>query len=133
MKSNKLRTRNYVTLCGVDYNNGHKFRDKEGDKIVKIYGVNEEGLQIILKDTIYFVNFSEVEPIPLTEEWLLKFGFRTEEPYFFELDNISITTKRELMWIFTKYKNNVELELPEHVHQLQNLYLELTNNELEIL
>jgi hypothetical protein len=74
-----------------------------------------------------------IEPIPLTEEWFLKFGFRTEETYCFELDDISINTKRELMWVFTKCKNNVELEFPKYVHELQNLYFALTNNELEIL
>ena len=77
-------------------------------------------------------NFNELEPIPLTEEWLLKLGFRTEESNCFELDNIHINTRRELMWVFTKCKNNIEIEIPEYVHQLQNLYFALTNEELTL-
>lgn len=73
-----------------------------------------------------------IKPIPLTEEWLLKFGFRTEESNCFELDNIHINTRRELMWVFTKCKNNIEIEIPEYVHQLQNLYFALTNEELTL-
>ena len=70
------------------------------------------------------------KPIPLTEEWLLKFGFRTEESSCFELDDININTSRELMWVYTKCKNNIEIEMPEFVHQLQNLYFALTGKEL---
>jgi len=73
---------------------------------------------------------NDLKPIPLTEEWLLKFGFRTEESSCFELDNIQINTSRELMWINTKCKYNIEIGMPDYIHQLQNLYFSLTNTEL---
>ena len=73
------------------------------------------------------------EPIPLTEEWLLKFGF----DYDNETSTYSLLTSLRKCDLcidillsdgeyFWKY---VELK---YVHQLQNLYFALTGNELEI-
>jgi hypothetical protein len=72
------------------------------------------------------------EPIDLDNELLEKLGFRSEESFCYELYDIAINTSRELIWIHTKCKNNVELEMPEYVHQLQNLYFALTKNELKL-
>ena len=119
MKAQELRIGNLIKVISSKQTFDSYITQAKGYDIVRI----EE------KSFTYW----NYEPIPLTEEWLLKFGFRTEEPYSFELDDISINTKRELMWIFTKCKNNVELEFPKYVHELQNIYFALTNNELEIL
>ena len=66
----------------------------------------------------------KAEPIRLTEEWLLKFGYDliTENHY---------AISGHLIWIcndlFICDKNGIILK---HVHQLQNLYFALTNEEL---
>lgn len=69
-------------------------------------------------------------PIPLTEQWLLKFGFEKD---------ISITTrniycKGSFAIIQTISGNNYFYEGTElkFVHSLQNLYFALTQKELEI-
>jgi len=78
------------------------------------------------------------EPIPLTEELLLKFGFSKSNDYLYlEFKNGNISFNDEL-------KNGVSLCVGEYctrgsefdniiyVHQLQNLYFALTNDELII-
>ena len=70
--------------------------------------------------------FTGFKPIPLTEEWLLKFGYDliTENHY---------AVLGHLIWKvenrFYCDKNGMQLK---YVHQLQNLYFALTNKELEI-
>lgn len=72
---------------------------------------------------------SWIQPIPLTEEWLLKFGF---EIYEFDHKENQYRFKERLLVIrkgvFCDYGTNVELK---YVHQLQNLYFALTGEELE--
>lgn len=76
------------------------------------------------------VHISNIEPIELTEEILLKCGF---EPTYF-VSNNKLASYRiynidflnpdfTLVWFKTKI---------EYLHQLQNLYFALTNKELEI-
>jgi len=76
---------------------------------------------------------NEVEPIPLTEEWLLKFGF-DEDMRLFEaphLDkNITVAKDNDGNWEFCN--DAWWLRDIKHVHQLQNLYFALTGNELTI-
>lgn len=78
----------------------------------------------------------EFEPIPLTEEWLKRFGFaEVSEDGLWQADD------EELFQIQSEYLNeqwghiwdaaftNAPLE---YVHQLQNLYFSLTGSELEL-
>lgn len=68
-----------------------------------------------------------VNAIPLTEEWLRKFGFeKLQETYFngdFELD---IT---DAGFLFSETYIKVSCK---YVHQLQNIYFALTGKELEV-
>ena len=72
----------------------------------------------------------ELEPIPLTEEWLIKFGFirhpwgLVKEELLFK-DNLKCTELT--LEVGNGFKTNVK-----HVHQLQNLYNALTQKELTI-
>jgi len=78
-------------------------------------------------------------PIPLTKEWLLKFGFLHSHSQWYELrsldlwcDAFNIDLKQGILT--ATYNNNEEMIVKPmlHVHQLQNLYFALTGNELEI-
>ena len=74
------------------------------------------------------------KPIPLTEEWLLKFGFDKYTEDYYELFNCVVHLKANRTFIAVgEYPNCVESELttPKHVHQLQNLYFALTGKELK--
>lgn len=71
----------------------------------------------------------DVSPIPLTEEWLIKFGFEWHEYgrcYNFEGFSI-IKSKQGFVMLNTG--NDIGLE---YVHSLQNLYFALTGKELTI-
>lgn len=67
------------------------------------------------------------DPIPLTEEWLLKFGFSIKG---FK-GGYQICTSSLGGWILDNGFSCVGIEF-EYVHQLQNLYFALTNEELKI-
>jgi hypothetical protein len=70
-------------------------------------------------------------PIPLTEDWLVKFGF---EVYDFDHKENQYRFKERLFVIrdglFCDYGSGVVLK---YVHQLQNLYFALTGEELELI
>jgi len=69
------------------------------------------------------------KPIPLTEEWLLKFGYKLYHDYVWVNDNTDVLGRID------KFKDDVarsiypRLEI-KYVHQLQNLYFALTGKEL---
>lgn len=80
-------------------------------------------------------NIKNFDPIPLTEEWLLKFGFKSN-PYndTYYLENIYFEGCK-LVFECNKTRGFTELwsdkfPLVEYVHQLQNLYFALTGEEL---
>lgn len=69
------------------------------------------------------------EPIPLTEEWLLKLGFDKK----FSKDKFTIIPNGKLDYEKGRTYFNAWTILehqPEYVHQLQNLYFALTGEEL---
>ena len=84
------------------------------------------------KSEIYIVSWinkniePQLEPIPLTEEWLLRFDIFKENgyPYNFLSGRIKI---RNGIFFFKYYNMEVELK---SVHQIQNLYHSLTGTEL---
>ena len=75
------------------------------------------------------------KPIPLTEEWLVKFGFSKS---FFTISNffkkdIYLNIDNKGKWTFNLAEGiGVYLTDIKHVHQLQNLYFALTNEELKL-
>lgn len=74
------------------------------------------------------------KPIPLTEEWLLKFGFKKNENGLFKLFNeseVPILLNEDLNG-WTCDGINFSVNGTQYVHQLQNLYFALTGEELTI-
>lgn len=78
------------------------------------------------------------EPIPLTEEWLLKFGFEKEDFDYWHHEKskliIGHTTNNDVFQYeyLTGYLSQTEMLDLLYVHQLQNLYFALTVEELEM-
>lgn len=78
-------------------------------------------------------DYSQIKPIPLTEEWLLKLGFvEMEKSEYtldtFELDGVKIWLKEDRLACFSDWT----MCIITNVHQLQNLYHALTLKELTI-
>ena len=110
MKANELRIGNYVEYSG---------------ELVNIVGITEEH-PFINMITIDYLEYEEIRPIPLTEEWLIKFGFEhhkhQEDMYF--ISGMQVWNCNDL---FMCNKNGIILN---SVHRLQNLYFALTKEEL---
>jgi hypothetical protein len=78
---------------------------------------------------------TKYEPILITEEWLLKFGFDKEGEWYTKKCwpfNISyfLNTVRRTTTIGCDQEYKIDFTLVENVHQLQNLYFALTGQEL---
>ena len=97
--------------------------------------VTLQHLDLLVHDNTYF------KPIPLTEEWLLKFGFENlgeikEVSNRYVLFNvIDGTSNFELYEYGNEYDaciddNSIYIHELKYVHQLQNLYFALTGKEL---
>jgi hypothetical protein len=94
------------------------------NRIVEVDSITELGINIEHDSlTLFFEPFNPfgdednndvIKPIPLTEEWLLKFGF-------------------ECVYTLDRSFQHLDCEYDlEYVHQLQNLYFALTGEELTI-
>jgi len=79
----------------------------------------------------------KIEPIRLTEEWLLKFGFADNKYNGLELFLSNEEKYYSIRYMFNSFPlvldtdgNRFPLRNIQHVHQLQNLYFALTGSEL---
>ena len=114
MKNTELRSGNFVKWADCSEN-------------LSVGQVTE-----ITASGIWSGNWPVKEPIPLTEEWLVKFGFEEdgEQDYRFYLLDESIAYDIDDKCI--RISGSWEWAKIHHVHQLQNLYFALTGVELEI-
>jgi hypothetical protein len=116
MEAKELRIGNYVCVT-----------EKHTLK-VKIINDEDEIMSTVSDNSPYITTASLLafKPIPLTEEWLLKFGF--ENP----LSSIFLNKSG---WIISYEQHSFRWQTTplEYVHQLQNLYFALTNEELIII
>jgi hypothetical protein len=75
------------------------------------------------------------EPIPLTEEWLVKFGLKGRKDFVYNYNGFGVQIRDGIFYGAFKdlgnviYHSTVEVK---SVHQLQNLYFALTGEELII-
>ncbi len=117
MNSNELRIGNYYSCAsneGIIYPR------------VKTIQYNEFGFLSDIDGT----NFGICKPIPLTEEWLLRFGFEWYGRITgWTINEHSINEKNGCFEFCINKEFSVELK---YVHQLQNLYFALTGEELTL-
>jgi hypothetical protein len=87
-------------------------------------------IDIVVLGIIDTMENHSYEPIPLTEEWLIKFGFDDIEmsiPVAYKTKSgFRIKEDQRGYWMQYKYGTVII----NHVHQLQNLYFALTGEEL---
>lgn len=116
-----------------------------GDKIIVVENINESGIngQFDICESKYYFDCGlehmkyklDIAPIPLTEEWLVRFGFKfededSEEKYFRNQIGYGIRLKNKYLAFQYPSRHVVEIEIAS-VHQLQNLYFALTGEELK--
>jgi len=114
---------------------GNLCQDKISGALLKVTGLKENDISFYVIDRNLFPLQPgwQAEPIPLTEEWLLKFGFEKND------NNQFILMEGSVDILFNKDLNgwtcdgiNFSINMTEHVHQLQNLYFALTGEELKL-
>lgn len=126
MKVIELRIGNYI----------HLDPDYLKDVVFKVITLEYYGLILDSYDKgciKYSYSDYKIQPIKLTEEWLLNFGFETSA-----WDNYSTYRKmvgnNDYTIVFDEYLNtyvgDIKINEIKYVHQLQNLYFALTGKEL---
>lgn len=108
------------------------------DEFLDLYGVSENVKYHDFKNVLID---EDMRPIPLTEEWLLKFGFEITKSELHNLKqiyngyisfNTYINFNGEESYLWLRYYQNGTTPKLKYVHQLQNLYFALTGKELPI-
>lgn len=139
MKPTELRIGNYVyyehtthIVSGVHGNKVYSWWVKDGQPVIEYEAKDISGTQV---ENPYIDVISQHEPIPLTEEWLVKFGFKItgQTPHPNNIWTVyGEECKFELEHIisFFLYDNKCFGTEVKYIHQLQNLYFALTGEEL---
>lgn len=145
MKVNELRIGNIVEVNHFEY----------GDMYASVTSINDVGdLCLHLLDERftkeeYECTMSEVTPIPINKELLLKIGFRKNSFGWWRLDKRNdklmikgysqITTIEYWNEVYnpedvteTNYGSTIELPYKIHLHTFQNIWYLLTGEELEV-
>jgi len=128
MEAKELRIGNYVNYF---------------DKTVIISKIELSHIGCSDKNSIMINCYNQKDafkPIPLTEEWLLKFGFKDRSRTLKNKMSYGIEIgKMEIAWYrldnktrFQTIENGFIMKCVTYVHELQNLYFALTNEELTI-
>lgn len=115
MDAKQLRIGNYV------YRENSKLINQKDD----VYQIENVNLQSALK----------YDPIPLTEEWLLKFGFYKISFSDYGHENLKgfiFGLSNTFEGITDIIARDLEINAIQYIHQLQNLYFALTEEELTI-
>jgi len=105
---------------------GNLFIEKYTQQLINVEELKKDKIVFSGK----FLNEWQAEPIPLTSEWLLKFGFRQagNTTIFKEIGSIEIGKIGKRFYLQIRCEN-ITLNI-KYVHQLQNLYFALTGRQL---
>lgn len=126
MKAQELRIGNF---CAWGYLDKTIYPERLGT----IWNITNKSVLVKTKTHKHTVGIDRVMPIPLTEEWLLKFGLikvkNIDEDSIWMFNDINFTYETErCLVILDRYI----ISVCKYVHQLQNLYFALTGEELTI-
>jgi len=109
-------------------------------KELRIGNYVEELGDVVIVGLATFIHYDDmpslmnrsIQPIPLTEEWLLKFNvLRDYDGLFILSDNLKLSLGTDNVKIFLNGIYHIHT-IKSFVHILQNLYFALKNEELTI-
>ena len=126
MKTTDLRLGNFISI---------NFGNCDDGKIITVDGVSDCE---IYNEEHGYSPCNEFNPIPLTEQWLLDLGFNQniETQWYIHFDNMCLTLYEDLPQYIVEIhdmemdKSSIFLMSIQYVHQLQNLFFALTQEEL---
>jgi hypothetical protein len=113
---------------------GNLLRDKVTKTELKVIKLTEKDIVTFVIDRSKFPlqDGWGIEPIPLTEEWLLNLGFyKNIDTELFEKGGYQIDISVLKCHFYLPDYGDWYKEI-EYVHQLQNLYFALTEQELAV-
>ena len=133
----ELRIGNYVSVPSDRHDSERLER-----KVMSIRtGIDQHIGTFFIQECAYVnLNIKIVNPIPLTEEWLIKFGFEkidtgyisdqyTGYTWILWSTSFELEIYRDGLFYFDKNDHNLKFE---YVHHLQNAYFYLIGEELKI-
>jgi|SRR5690606_21259110 len=106
------------------------------DNVVEVSNIGSNGFETTKDGVLYGSrDLSCYEPIPLTEQWLIDFEFEKENQYVVGVGAYSKMVKGELVLLLNNEGHYYTVTCPfkpvlKAVHHLQNLYFELSKEEL---
>lgn len=108
-----------------------------GNIVLEQDGLEEPYKEVIVEYIGRNLAIEYLKPIPLTEEWLLRFGFEKSNELvdYFSKGKYHLFEKESIMFYFYPEFGGIDNKNYKHiksVHQLQNLYFALNNEELTI-
>jgi hypothetical protein len=143
MEASELRIGNWVDIS---------YKDDEQDQH-QVTGTTERGAVWFVPDPSSFecaFSINQIKPIPLTEEWLVKFGFRKYKngyiitpsmglDYGYVIEHYEWRGDWALGILYYDPVRDCDIDEVynfcgtglKHVHQLQNIYHALTGEELQ--
>lgn len=104
----------------------------EDSSVFEVKEITETGLSVKNEIEEIWIDIFQFEPIPLTEEWLIKFGFK-EKDRIYKNDRIEINMGNHGTVIIIGANGGYSIPVQGKgysVHWLQNLYYALTGEEL---
>jgi hypothetical protein len=133
MKATELRIGNHIS--------GHFNYNEDGEpmwiecKVLALDSVDLTEHEIWVEANGFNETYYDFKGIPLTEEWMLKFGFEKingnyEKGMILLHGNLKTGTIDFLL--HEPHSGKLHLTILDYVHQLQNLYFALTGEELII-
>ena len=126
MNANELRIGNWVSI---------------DNWVIDVDEISNDKIDI--SNGIEPYDIKDIKPIPLTEEWLIRFGFHKSEAFrtkhiggFIDgLCELFMKTNGSMFWVysFSEVDGTIWfITKITYVHQLQNLYFALTGEELNL-
>ena len=132
---NNLKLKNMIQNNELRIGNLVKWYDVS--KVLELHSEKNkfDNVYIECEESFEWTEYNKLEPIPLTEKWLLKFRF--EKSKRFELGELKPCYVIFSLAVMIRHNSffvdwiggNTELK---YVHQLQNLYFALTGAELTV-
>ncbi|MCT3691033.1 hypothetical protein HZQ92_05535 [Elizabethkingia anophelis] len=116
---------------GKELRIGNYIKHSELLGITEVMAVGKDYIHILFNKETLYESIKWFTPIPLTEEWLLKLGFKKSK---FSSNCFKITNgyKFDFAGGEVLYLDSIRLEHIKYIHQLQNLHFALGGEELTI-
>lgn len=113
---------------------GNLVEYEDDESIFKVTSIEKSGLGVENEsESVIWIDIDKFDPISMTEEWLLKFGFKINDE-----GRHKTVSNNEVKFYITYFNEVLFMDLLnrnihiKYIHQLQNIYFAVTGEELEI-